>query len=94
MLIDDGRTSRMAGVAGTGVGVAFGVGFGVGLGVGVGDGVGEGVGVGVTAAVGVGAGVDLVAVIAAEPQEASKTLMMAIQRTARIVLFCDPIWVR
>lgn len=99
MLIDDGRTSRMAGADWTGTGVAVGaVGGGVGLGVGFGFGVGVGLGVGIgvgvttTARVGVVAGADLAAV--AEPQEASSTLTMARKRTTRIAFFRVLAWIR
>lgn len=90
MLIDNGRRSRIAGAAGTGVGVAVGAGRGVGFGVGLGFGVEVGIGVVVgdvaTECVAVGEGADFAAV-AAEPQEANKTLMTAIQRTAGIAFF-------
>ena len=86
-LIDDGRTSRIGGDAGTGVGVTTGCGTGVGVGDGEGVGLGFGVGVGdgVGTRVGVSVGVGCFActgvVEPVEPQDARTTTSMAIQRT-------------
>ena len=96
MLIDDGRTSRMAGGGGeggwvgtiVGRGVGVGVGFGLGVGVGVGARVGTGVGVGAIVAAGVEP-VCNVCPVATEPQEANNILAaMMIQRTT-ILFFVD-----
>jgi hypothetical protein len=93
MLIDDGRTSRMAGAEGwvgttVGFGVGVGVGFGLGVGVGVGAKVGTAVGVGVSVAVGVVLACNGCPV-ATEPQEASSILAAMMIQGTNILFFVD-----